>query len=92
MQDQLTAQTTPPATPTPYGIDPQKGYTPAEVSAILTIAEGRLTRWRHEANIGKPTNAPVFVKLGRNVVYLGSDLLAWIDQNRVVASQKQSAA
>ena len=37
----------------------------------------KLARWRHE---GK---GPAYYRLGRKIIYRGSDLNAWADDNRV---------
>ncbi len=41
----------------------------------------KLAQWRHKGC------GPAYYKLGRKVVYLGSDLNKWVEANRVEPSQ-----
>lgn len=88
--DGAVADITNEMTSKPFGIVPNRPYKQTEVAQILNISEGILERWR-SISAGKRNPGPAFVKLGRSVSYLGSDILAWIEANRVASDMTNSA-
>lgn len=63
-------------------IDRDRLYTSAELAPLIKLADRQtLDGWRHQ-NIGPP-----YRRVGpRRVVYLGSDVLKWLDGSLVVPS------
>ena len=55
---------------------PNALFTPKEAADYLRVPDRTLERWRHTGD------GPVFLKLGRRVVYRGDDLQAWIGARR----------
>ncbi len=51
-------------------------YTPDEAADILRTKARTLERWRHTGG------GPVFLKIGRRVVYRQDDLEQWLAQQR----------
>ena len=51
-------------------------YTPNEAADILRTKARTLERWRHTGG------GPVFLKIGRRVVYCHDDLERWLAQQR----------
>ena len=51
-------------------------YTLDDPELLLIGDRDKLAQWRHK-NTG-----PAFYRLGRKIIYLGSDLNAWAEENR----------
>lgn len=51
-------------------------YTPDEAADILRTKVRTLERWRHTGG------GPIFLKIGRRVVYRNDDLEQWLAQQR----------
>ena len=83
--NQADKETVETAAVTPFNINPRKPYKQAEVATILDLSEGRLEHWRSTKS-GSKNPGPAFVRLGRSVTYLGLDLIAWVEKNRVPSS------
>ncbi len=54
-----------------------RNYILGDPDLAVIGCRAKLARWRHE---GK---GPVYYRLGRKIIYRGSDLNAWADKNRV---------
>lgn len=61
------------------GIDPDKLYSTSEMADITGMSAAAYEAWRLRAD---PAGPP-FVRLGRAVRYVGSDVIAWLSNNRV---------
>jgi hypothetical protein len=73
----------------PFNINPNQSYKQSEVAQLLDLSIGRLEHWRSTKS--GPTNpGPAFVRIGRAISYLGSDLLKFVDQSRVSSSAEQT--
>ena len=68
---------------------PRELLTEAEAAALLRLSPGTLKQWRtNKRHAGK---APPYIQRGRGrVLYLRSDLLAWINAHRHQPEQRSS--
>ena len=60
-----------------HRIDPERHYTEKEAATLIYQADVTLRTWRCEKK------GPAYYKLGRAVTYLGADLIAWREAQRV---------
>lgn len=58
-------------------LDDQKYYTPADEAMRVAGTPGSLAQMRFKG-VG-----PAYVKLGRRVLYKGSDVNRWLDEHRI---------
>ena len=58
-------------------LDPNTLYTAADLAELKIVPVGTAANWR---SAGK---GPPYKKLGKRVVYLGADLLDWIEAQTV---------
>ena len=59
--------------------------TESETARMLSISISGLRKWRRNGS------GPRFVRLGRLVRYLGTDVQSWLDQNAFEPAQKQTS-
>lgn len=68
-----------------FNIDPtlrKRSHLPARRSRLEIIGDReKLAQWRHKMK------GPAFYRLGRKIIYRGSDLNAWMAANRVDPSK-----
>lgn len=62
--------------------DNNRTYTLGDPELDVLGSREKLAQWRHRMT------GPPWVKLGRKVAYLGSDLNAWLEAQRTDPSQK----
>ena len=60
--------------------DNSRNYVLGDPELSLIGSREKLAQWRHRG-VG-----PSFYRLGRKIIYRGSDLNAWIEANRVEAA------
>lgn len=60
-----------------YGFDPARFYRTADPEMRQIASEGVLSQWRHF------NRGPSYVRAGAKILYAGSDIIAWIESNRV---------
>lgn len=57
--------------------DNDRTYVLGDAELALIGSRDKLAQWRHKGR------GPAFYKLGRKIVYRGSDLNAWADATRI---------
>jgi hypothetical protein len=63
-------------------INPNYHYRPKDPELREIAAEQTLASWRHQGR------GPAYILSGTRVLYRGSDLLAWLDANRIETSKE----
>ena len=58
-------------------IDPDAFYPPQAPEMRVVAAVQTLARWRHEGF------GPAYIKRGSRVIYLGHDVLDWLEARRI---------
>ena len=60
--------------------DPDRYYKPQDEEMRQIATVGTLAQWRYSG-----TSGPSYIKIGSSgrVIYRGSDLVEWLDKNRV---------
>jgi len=61
----------------PYPVDPQELYSPADLDKKGLAKKQTLAQRRHEKR------GPPYLKIGTRVLYHGRDLIAWLESSRV---------
>jgi len=61
-----------------YPVDPAELYSPAQLDQKGIAKTQTLAQWRHQKR------GPPYHKMGVRVVYLGKDILDWLNAHRVV--------
>lgn len=62
--------------------DNDRTYVLADAELALIGSRDKLAQWRHKGR------GPAFYKLGRKIVYRGSDLNTWADAHRINPSEE----
>ena len=66
----------------PSLFEDERCYVLADPELELLGDREKLAQWRHKG-VG-----PAYYKIGRKVIYRGTDLNAWLDANRIDPSQE----
>lgn len=65
----------------PSLFESDRNYVLVDPELVLFGPREKLAQWRHK------TTGPAYYKIGRKVVYRGSDLNDWLEANRVDPNQ-----
>ena len=61
----------------PKLFEDDRNYVLGDVELEIIGCREKLARWRYEGR------GPAYYRLGRKIIYRGSDLNDWVDQNRI---------
>ena len=63
-------------------IEPNEIYEPDSVQLSLIGKPQTLARYRHEGR------GPNYIKLGKKILYLGQDVLTWLEEHQVNVNKR----
>ena len=68
-------------------IDEKKALKAVAAAEYISMSRSFLRRARMEGQVGNRTPGPNFIRRGRSILYLVSDLDAWLEEGRQVQGQ-----